>query len=997
MAKQSTIKSGERRTATLLFADLQGFTAMSEHMDPEEIDTVMGRVFDLFAGIIQAHGGMVEKYIGDALVAVFGAPELHEDDPLRALESAIHFIEAMKNQDADPSRRGALHFRIGIHEGLVTTGTRGGFDVVTGHAMAVAQRLQSAADPGRILVSEAIKLHCEKEYLFSGPRRLEAKGKSEAISAWQVEGPALVIDTGTGPFIGRRDALEELLRGYIKDDPAIISGRYIHGEAGLGKSRLAQALIERIHALPEFSSPVLLSKAQKFRAAHYEILCDLILDYLEPLLKTHQDLEQALLAALPEVDQDHAKRVAALLALLEGQAPEPDLLPALFGVFSAIMEAHGKAIYSTVLVVDNAHLMDRPSREFLQYYLKHGRIKPFIIMAGREHPPAIRDAFTEIKPLRLLPLSNDEARNLALGYWPEAPDKLLELILVQSAGNPLFIREYSLFARKRRDLSELPGTIQNLFLTSLERYEPELREFVKKTSAFVHHFGLEDARRVVQATGGNPATVESAIQRFMQDGILQIKGGYYSFSREVFRKAVYAGLLNHNKKIIHGVIADIMQEREKPNRLRLIHHLMLSERWTEAAQVMRRDPARNYTYEYLDHINQLYRKLLQSDPDMAVQLLILKSALYFNAGRIDEADQELKRIMRVALAQRNDNAMGFAYHMISVHNSMAFSLQKALFTGQKALYYYRNAGMAPRSIQNVVRTIAFAQMQRNSFEEANTLIEQMCSIPDFDSFEYICARAEYSLYSGNYRQALSAVDEALASGEDDYHTVTRFFGIDLKLKTLWQLCDFKALGTAARQLTGIRTLSESTISQAHAMLAASSGHQNDPRMASEGFLQAEYYAEQVGNDFDRIETLKTLALCHLVAGNEDKAEGFARKGSTIGLRHSSYYPTLTLLMILVQLAFRQGKIDEARFFLREASYLFTTGLLLPHKDTLLYYYYAGRLLSGEAAQRCTDIARQLFKDETARLGDPGLVANFLSVRNFGSIQVELATTDGETV
>ena len=293
-----------------------------------------------------------------------------------------------------------------------------------------------------------------------------------------------------------------------------------------------------------------------------------------------------------------------------------------------------------------------------------------------------------------------------------------------------------------------------------------------------------------------------------------------------------------------------------------------------------------------------------------------------------EADQELKRIMRVALSQHNDSAMGFAYHMISVHNSMAYSLQKALFTGQKALYYYRNAGMSPRSIQNVVRTIAYSQMQRNSFEEANILIEQMRSIPDFDTFEYSCARSEYSLLSGNYREALTTVEGVLVSGsgEDDYHAVTRFFGMDLKLKALWQLCDFEALGTTAKQLTSTRTLSESAISQAYAMLAASSVRQGETRLASESFLQAEYYSDQVGNDFDRIEAMKTLALCHLVAGDKKKAEYYARNGCIIGLRHSSYYPTLTMLMILVQLSFRQDHIDEARFFLREASYLFTTGL-----------------------------------------------------------------------
>ena len=370
MAKQSTIKSGERRTATLLFADLQGFTAMSEHMDPEEIDSLMGRVFDLFSGIIQTHGGIVEKYIGDALVAVFGAPELHEDDPLRALESAIQFIDAIKNPDVKETGQPMLHFRIGIHEGLVTTGTRGGFDVVTGHAMAVAQRLQSAAQPDHILVSDSIKLHCEREYLFSGPQHLEAKGRSESLSAWQLEGPALEEEFGNTPFVGRREAMEELLRLYIKDDPASITGRYIQGEAGMGKSRLIQALVERIQTLPEFSSPILVSRAQKFRAAHYEILCDILLDYLDTDRESEQKLKKAILSALPEVDSDHAKRVAKLLSLQEGQGLEPDLLPALFGIFSAIMERHCKAIYSAVIVIDNAQLMDRQSREFLQYYLK---------------------------------------------------------------------------------------------------------------------------------------------------------------------------------------------------------------------------------------------------------------------------------------------------------------------------------------------------------------------------------------------------------------------------------------------------------------------------------------------------------------------------------------------------------------------------------------------------------------------------------------------------
>ncbi|HRY56275.1 MAG TPA: adenylate/guanylate cyclase domain-containing protein, partial [Spirochaetia bacterium] len=135
MSDRDNLKAGERRVAAILFSDMKGFTSLSERMDPEEMDGLMSRVFGLFESIIREHGGIVEKYIGDALVAVFGVPELHEDDPSRAVHAALEFLSRARGAD------GRLAFRTGIHSGLVTTGRRGEFDVVTGHAMSVAQRL----------------------------------------------------------------------------------------------------------------------------------------------------------------------------------------------------------------------------------------------------------------------------------------------------------------------------------------------------------------------------------------------------------------------------------------------------------------------------------------------------------------------------------------------------------------------------------------------------------------------------------------------------------------------------------------------------------------------------------------------------------------------------------------------------------------------------------------------------------------------------------------
>ena len=978
MATRPALKVGERRTATILFADMKGFTSLSERMDPEEIDSLMNSLFSGFESIIKDHGGIVEKYIGDALVAVFGVPELHEDDPQRAIEAALTFLERQASRSSGRSRgTPEASFRIGIHTGLVATGTRGNFDVVTGHAMAVAQRIQAAAEPDGILVSDSVKQRCEGDFEFAGPVTLTVKGKSEPISAWAVKGQALRGLKDAGPFIGRKDELDELLKAYIKSDSASLAGRYLVGEAGIGKSRLAQALAERIGSFPEFSSPLLIARAQKYRTGEFAVVTDLILERLGLDSAARVEAIEAALVRLPGVDRTHAHSVSLLVESHETQSVESDAILALFAVFSSILSAVGAGIYSPFIFIDNAQAMDRRSRDFFHYYFKNGAIKPFLLLAGREHPQNLKDAFPELRPIKVGPLSSADSQALAMAHWAECPDRLLEALLAQSQGNPLFIREYARFARKHRDLTNLPGTIQTMFLTALERYDQAHRDFIKMMAPFVLNFTEGDARHVIAAAGGDPDIAAVALNRFFRDGILIRSGDRYSFALDVLKKALYASLLNQNKRLIHGAIADIMLGMARPHSLRLIHHLLLSERWSEAAAVMLRDPDRNYNYDYLEYIDPLYRRMSRSAADEAIQLLILKSALLFNSGKIDEAELELKRIMKVAIAQKNDNCMGFAYHMICAHAAMSYSFQKARFTGQKALYYYRRAGMTPRSIQNVVRTIAWAELQKNNFEEARDLVDQMEKIPSKDEFEYAGARAEFRLYSGDYRGALEVLENrspTTADGEGGQ--VARFFGLDLKLKALWQLCDFKGLGLAARELLGAGALSESVLAQAHAMAACAAAVLDDPKAAEDSFLQAEFYADQIRNDFDRVDALRTLALCRLVSGDGRKAETVAREALIPALRHSCYYPAFTVLMTLVTIEAERGDRDEAAFFLREASYFFTTGLLLPNKDVILYYYYAATILEGELAARAPAIAGRLLEDEKARIGDVVLVAKF---------------------
>lgn len=986
MPKNTSIKSGERRNATILFADLQGFTALSARMDPEEMDALMSRVFGDFERIIVGRGGVVEKYIGDALVAVFGVPELHEDDPQRALESALAFLEHNNTLDGELAPRGArLSFRIGVHSGLIATGDRGAFKVVTGHPMAVAQRLQAAAEPDSVLVSDTVKERCEVEYDFKGPEKLTIKGAGETLTAWKLLGQAQPSLRDSGPFIGRQDKLEELLRLYVRHDPARSTSVYLAGEAGIGKSRLAQAFMDRVRHFPEFYSPVLIARAQKYRPVRYAVIVDLVEEYLGVDPASGPEAIISALTAIPGIEALHADRFTGLLSPEGTRAQDPELALSLFSILQAIMEKHSGAVYPALIFVDNAQALDRQSREFLIYFLKNVSHRPFVLMAGRDQPQALRDSFPELRALRLEALQTDEARALAVAYWADIPDRLLEAVLAQSSGNPLFIREYALFARKHRDLSSLPGTIQNMFIAGLDRYEPAIREFVTSMSVFLLNFDRSEAARVYEAAGGDPSLTSQALETLTRDGVLTEREQKFSFSLDVFKKALYASILNHNKKVLHGVVADIMLENTARHRLRLLHHLMKAERWNEAAEVILSDPARNYGYEYLDYIDPLYKRLSRTAPDSAVQLLIARSALYFNTGKIAEAENELKHVMRVAVSDRNELCLGFAYHLICAHNSMSASFQKARFTGQKALYYYRRTGMGARSVQNVIRHIAFAEIQRNNFEEARALVGQMAAIPGRDDFEYACAVAEGFLYAGDYHGALRTMEGAAQPSDENLLLVARFFGMDLRLKILWQLCDFKALIPAARTLLEAGDLSDTSVSQAQAMLASAATLSGDVKAAREAFMQAEYFSDKVHNDFDRIESLRTLALCHYIAGNVRKAETAARDTIVLGLRHSCYYQTFTALMLLVQIASGRRDDEEARFFLAEGANIMSTGLCLPTKDAIIYYYFAGRYQGSDTSKKSAAIAHKLLEDEKARLGDPVLITSFLSVRNFGEI------------
>src|SRR2546430_895855 len=238
----------ERKVVTVLFADLVGFTQRAEKMDPEDVRASLAPYLERVRAELEHLGGTVEKFIGDAVMAVFGVPVAHEDDPERAVRAALVMrsrLGTMGDRWGTP-----VALRIGINTGLVVTGTNPGRDfIVTGEAVNLAARLQQAAEPGEILLGERTFRAVEPLARTVAPRSLRVKGRAGPVTAYAVErmAPARAYRRRRrpfGPFVGREAELT-LLRSLVERAveharPHLIT---IIGEPGIGKSRLLEEAV----------------------------------------------------------------------------------------------------------------------------------------------------------------------------------------------------------------------------------------------------------------------------------------------------------------------------------------------------------------------------------------------------------------------------------------------------------------------------------------------------------------------------------------------------------------------------------------------------------------------------------------------------------------------------------------------------------------------------------------------------------------------------------
>jgi class 3 adenylate cyclase/tetratricopeptide (TPR) repeat protein len=599
----------ERKVVTILFADLVGFTSRSERLDPEDVRATLTPYFARLREELERRGGTVEKFIGDAVMAVFGAPAAHEDDPERAVRAALAIRDAMAEMnEQDPEFD--LHVRVGVNTGeaLVSLGASPlqGEGMAAGDVVNTAARLQASAPVDGILVGETTHRATERaiEYRVADP--VEAKGKSEPVIAWEaVEARSRFgiditrrVDTS---LVGRERELtllrDALSRARHQDEPQLVS---LVGEPGIGKSRLVHELFAHIEGMPELITWRQGRCLPYGEGVSYWALGEMV-KAEAGILETDPDGEAAAKADRMVVelihDADERSWVARHLGPLVGLAHErgtnqegSEEAPAAWRRFLESLAERRP----TVLIFEDLHWADDGLLDFLDYLIDWTRDVPLLVLCtARPELLARRPDWGGGKlnaaTISLAPLSNEETARLLAGLLDRAvlPAELQSTLLDRAGGNPLYAEEFARMAANRSaaDLAtvELPGSVQGIIAARLDGLGLEDKLLLQDAAVVGKTFWLG----AVAAVGGrDPSELEKRLHelergRFVRRSRRSSVGGEteYAFLHLLVRDVAYGQIPRGARADKHRAAAawiDSLGGERLEDRAELLAHHYLS-------------------------------------------------------------------------------------------------------------------------------------------------------------------------------------------------------------------------------------------------------------------------------------------------------------------------------------------------------------------------------------------------------------------------------------
>ena len=587
----------ERKVVTVLFADLVGFTARAESLDPEDVEAILRPYHDRLRSELERHGGTVEKFIGDAVMALFGAPLAHEDDPERAVRAALAIREWAREE-------GELEVRVGITTGeaLVSLDARpeSGEGMASGDIVNTAARLQAAAPVNGILVDETTFRATERSIENREAAAVEAKGKSSPVRVWEpVEARSLLeidVRSPRTPLVGRRREVDVLVDALarVREEraPQLVT---IVGAPGIGKSRLVYELFQAIEAEPG------LTYWRQGRSLPYGE--GVSFWSLGEIVKAQAGIKETDSPASAEeklrtavASMDNPEWLLRHLGPLVGVGAEVELGPEreeAFGAWRQFFEELADE-RPLVLAFEDLHWADEGVLDFVDHLVDWAGAVPILVVVNArpellERRPGWGGGKRNATTISLSPLTDADTAALVDSLTSDLPADTQLVLLKRAGGNPLYAEEFARILAERGETEEVPETLQGMIAARLDSLPPEEKALLQEAAVVGRVFWLG---AVEAMDGALPRELEERLHALARKEFIRrerrssVEGDTeFAFLHVLVRDVAYGQIPRRERSEKHRLAAEWIASlgRSEDQAEMLGHHYLQALELAEAA------------------------------------------------------------------------------------------------------------------------------------------------------------------------------------------------------------------------------------------------------------------------------------------------------------------------------------------------------------------------------------------------------------------------------
>jgi class 3 adenylate cyclase/tetratricopeptide (TPR) repeat protein len=885
----------ERKLATVLFVDLVGSTALVAASDPEVVRRRVTRFFDQVSRCVTTHGGIVEKFAGDAVLAAFGVAQAHEDDAERAIRAGIGILEAVAELE--------LEARIGIESGEVVVDTSDA-TFATGEAVNLAARLQQSAAPGEILIGPAARSLALDTVEVEEIEPLQVKGRSEPLPAWRVicaaDRAQPMRSAVVAPLIGRESELELLANTFeraIRDHRAHLVT--IYGEPGVGKSRLAHEFVGSLEGatvlsgrcLPYGEGITYWPLAEMVKSAAGISDDDPVKDAMEKLRASCED----------EAIADLLGLAAGVLEAVEGDRSGQEIAWAARGWADQLAD-----VQPLVLVFEDIHWAEEPLLELIEHLATWVREAPLLLVT------LARPELLDVRPgwgggrmraaaIELDPLRESESEQLIDALLPgdglsvDARRDLLE----KTEGNPLFVEEtIRMLVETEGDYlpERIPDTLQALIAARIDGLPPAEKALLHRAAVIGRIFWHGALSHVAPDLEVDDLLDDLLLRDFVltEPRSTIIGERAYRFKHMLIREVAYGGLAKAERAQLHARFAEWLRERAGDELLEI----------------------RAY---HLDHAAQLHEELDGAAPKELAQeaAAALEDAGKRALGR--EANKSARKLLLRAVEldptlERRYAAARAAWRMSDLP---AVSIEMA-----RVLEGAREAGEATIEGKALTALAEVALLREADLPKATELIDAALeTLPEEGRFAALSVRGQIAWFVGDFETQQQVAEEALElaqrRGRKDLEAQA--------LNDLWKVYRGQnRLDEAEELMKHALELAEesgSIVARAQALHSVGSFHleRSEPDQAVPLLEESRTLFAETGDAWMLGRTLNTLAWAAQQQGDQAAEERLLREAIRLLKPLEDRGALCESQRALAEVLIRKGKLDEAERVALEAT------------------------------------------------------------------------------